>query len=129
MIEITSNAISPDLVINSVKKDDYGAVVAFIGTVRNTCKDGNRVTALEIQRYSTDAETKLQQMAEEIRKKWQLEDIAICRRVGMLTVGEIALVVAVASHRRKKAFQACEDIIDRIKQGEITTEKDIFEAG
>ena len=129
MIEITSNAILPEPVINSVKKDDYGAVVAFIGTVRNTCKDGNKVIALEIERHSNDAETKLRRMAAEIRQKWQLQDIAICRRTGRLKVGEIALVVAVASPRRKKAFQACEDIIDRIKQGEITTEKDIYESG
>jgi len=127
MIEITSNSISPELVINSVKKDDYGAIVAFIGTVRNTCKNGNRVTALEIKRYSIDAETKLHKMASEVHQKWQLQDIAICRRIGKLEVGEIALVVAVASPRRQKAFQACEYIIDRIKQGEITTEKDIYE--
>lgn len=129
MIEITSNPISPEDVINSVKKDDYGAVVAFIGTVRNTCKDGNRVTALEIECSADDSETKLRKMAAEICQKWQLQDIAICRRTGRLIVGEIALVVAVASPRRRKAFQACEDIIDIIKQGEITSEKDIYEMG
>ncbi len=129
MIEITSDSISPECVIDSVKKDDYGAVVAFIGTVRNTCKDGNGVTALEIKCCGTDAETKLHQMAGDIRRKWQLQDIAICRRIGKLKVGEIALVVAVASTRRQKAFRACEDIIDGIKQGKITVEKDIYEPG
>jgi molybdopterin synthase catalytic subunit len=129
MIEITSNPITPELVINSVKKDDYGAIVAFIGTARNTCKDGNRVTALEIKCNSIDAETKLHKMASEIRQKWQLQDIAICRRIGRLKVGEIALVVAVTSHHRQKAFQACEHIIDRIKQGKITMEKDIYAPG
>ena len=126
MIEITSNPLSPDLIASSVRKDDYGAVIMFIGTVRNTSQDGDIVSFLEIKTCGQDAEAKLHNIASEIYHKWQLQDIAICRRAGKLKVGEIALVVAVAAPHRQEAFQACQYAIDRIKQGDITTEKDIW---
>ena len=126
MIEITSNPLSPDIIASSVRKDDYGTVIIFVGTVRNTSQEGDKVSFLEIETCGEDAEAKLHNIASEIRQKWQLRDVAICRRVGKLKVGEIALVVAVAAPHRQEAFQACQYAIDRIKQGSITTEKDIW---
>ena len=128
MIEITPNPLSPEVIVDSVRTDDYGAVIIFIGSVRNTCQKGKRVVSLEIETCGIDAEAKLRKIATDIRQNWQLQDIAICRRVGKLKVGEIALVVAVAAPHRQKAFQACQYAVDRIKQGGITTERDIYES-
>ena len=126
MIEITSESFSPQLIIDKVKKDDYGAIVAFIGTVRNTTR-GKEVAYLEIETCDEKAETKLEQLVSEVKQKWQLQDIGISRRIGKLRVGEIALVIAVAAPHRQEAFQACQYAVDRLKQGGITTEKEIYE--
>ena len=128
MIKLTSKPISPEPIIKSLYRDDCGALVNFIGTVRNTSKDGEKVSFLEIESCGNDAEAKLHDIASEVRQKWQLQHIAICRRIGRLKVGEIALVVVVAALRRKEAFEACQYIIDRIKLGGVTKERDIYES-
>ena len=128
MIEITSKPLSPQSVIDKVKKDDYGAIVTFVGTVRSTTR-GRNVAFLEVETRDEKAEAKLREVVSEINQKWQLHNIAICRRIGKLRVGEIALVIAVAAPHRQEAFQACQYAVDRLKQGGITTEKEIYETG
>ena len=127
LIKITSVPLHPEPIVNSIRKDDNGAIITFIGTVRNTSQDGNKVTFLEIAPRGKDAEAKLKEVETDICQKWQLQDIAIYRRVGRLKVGEIALVVAISAPHRQEAFQACQYAVDMIKQGKITTEKDIYE--
>jgi len=128
MIKVTSSPLSPEPLIRSFYRDDCGALVTFIGTVRNTDKNGKKVVSLEIEACDKDAEKKLQEIAAEVRQKWQLQQIVVQRRIGRLKVGEIALVVVIAATRRKEAFDACQYLIDRIKMGGITMERDIYEA-
>lgn len=128
MIKLTSEPISPESIVRGLYRDDCGALVNFVGTVRNTSKEGEKVSLLEIEPCGSDAETKLNDIASEVKQKWQLQNVAICRRVGKLKVGEIALVVVVVATRRKEAFEACQYIIDRIKLGGITKERDIYES-
>ena len=125
MIEITSNPILPDRIINSVKKDENGAIIAFIGSVRDTCNEGKKVVFLEIDISGPDSEVKLHDIANQIHTRWQLQDIAISRRIGKLAVGEIALVVAISALHREEAFEACQYAVDVIKKGDITIERDV----
>jgi len=124
MVKITSESLTPQPIIDSVKREDCGAIVSFVGTIRDNTK-GRKVDSLEIKALDK-AEDKLAQVAEEVKQKWTIQDVAIWRRTGKLNAGEIALVVAVASPHRPEAFQACEYIIDRIKEGDITTEKETY---
>jgi molybdopterin synthase catalytic subunit len=128
MISITSNPLYPEPIINNFYRADCGALVMFIGTVRNTDKNGRDVFFLEIETCGNDAEERLKDIASEVCQKWQIQHIAIQRRIGKLNVGEIALVVVIAAPRRKEAFEACQYIIDRIKMGGITRERDIYES-
>ena len=126
MIEITSQPLHPQLIIDKVRKDDYGAIITFVGTVRNVT-DGKKVAFLNIRPCDEKAEAKLGEVASEIYHKWQLQDMAICRRIGKIEVGEIALVIAIAAPHRQEAFEACQYAVDRLKQGDITTEEEIYE--
>jgi len=125
MIEISSEPLSPEAMLNKVMKDNYGATVTFIGTVRNATQ-GRKIAFLEIEACE-EAEAKLGKLLSEIHQKWQPQDIAICRRIGKLKVGEIALVIAVATPHRQEAFQVCQYAVDRLKEGGITTYKEIYE--
>jgi molybdopterin synthase catalytic subunit len=126
LIKLTSECLVPEPLIDIFYRDDCGAIVTFVGTIRNTSKDGNRVKSLKIDVYDNEAEERLITIASEAYQKWPLKKIAIHRRFGTLKVGEIALVVVIAAPRRVEAFEACQYIIDRIKDGDITTEKDIY---
>jgi molybdopterin synthase catalytic subunit len=125
MVKITPESLTPQPIIDSVKRDDCGAIVSFVGTIRDNTH-GRRVTSLEIQPVDDKAEEKLGGVAEEVKQKWKIQDVAIWRRTGKLKAGEIALIVAVAAPHRPEAFRACEYIIDRIKEGDITTEKETY---
>ena len=126
--KITSKPLSPEPLIKSIYREDCGALVTFVGTVRNTDKDGRKVVSLEIETTDKDAQKRLQKIAAEVWQKWQIQKLIVQRRIGKLKVGEIALVVIIAATRRKEAFDACQNLIDRIKMGEITREKDIYQA-
>jgi molybdopterin synthase catalytic subunit len=125
MIEITSDPILTDRIVDSVKKDENGAVIVFIGSVRDTCNEGKKVTSLEIDLSGPDAEARLRDIASDISTRWQLRDIAISRRIGKLPVGEVALVIAISAPHRQEAFEACQYAVDVIKKGGITIERDI----
>jgi molybdopterin synthase catalytic subunit len=126
MIAITTNPISIESVTAGLKQEYYGAVITFMGTVRNSDKNGKKVLGLEIEPNGSDAENRLRGIADEVKAKWNLSDVSIYRRVGKLKVGDTALVVALAAPHRREAFKACEYIMDRIKEGGITIEKDIY---
>ena len=125
MIEIAQNPIVPEAIINKVRKDAYGAVVAFVGMVRGHSGD-KKVLSLE---FKADEETpqKLRQIVEEIEARWQLHDVAICHRVGQLKVGEITLVIAVAAPHREEAFEACQYAIDCVKETMPLLMKEVVE--
>ena len=121
MIRITDKPISPELVVNEVKTDSSGCVLAYIGLIREQ-SGGKQVLSVEYKDTGGTAEDSLRQIASEAGEKWQVENIAIIHRVGKLNVGDINLVVAVASAHRREAFATCQYIIDRFKE-ELPTHK------
>ncbi len=115
MIEITETPISPEQVIEKVKSDGSGCVVTYIGLIRNQSQ-GRPVLLVEYRDSQGDAENTLQEIASEARQRWSIENIIIFHRIGKLRVGEINLVVAVASAHRSEGFAACQYAIEQFKQ-------------
>lgn len=116
MIRITRNPIRPEAAIETVRKKAYGAVIAYVGTVRDVSHD-RRVIFMEHQADLQDlARQELERITEEIQLKWHLEDISIIHRIGKLRTGEILLVVAIGAPHRVEAFEACQYAIDRFKE-------------
>ncbi len=127
-IELTDKPISPEAVTAKVLKDENGGVVTFLGTVRNGF-EGKPVRFLEYEAYPEMALKKMEELAEEIRTKWGIDDVAITHRLGHLEIGEVAVVIAVASPHRKEAFEACEYAIDRLKEIVPIWKKEAFVGG
>ncbi len=116
MIRITRNPIRPEAAIESVRKKSHGAVIAYVGTVRDV-SHGRRVIFMEHQVSLQDlARQELELIAEEIGRRWQLEDVSIIHRIGKLRTGEFLLVVAIGAPHRVEAFEACQYAIDRFKE-------------
>ncbi|MFC2072732.1 molybdenum cofactor biosynthesis protein MoaE [Chloroflexota bacterium] len=128
MIEITETPISPEQVIEKVKSDGSGCVVTYIGLIRNQSQ-GRPVLSVEYQDLQGNAESTLQGIAKEARHRWQIENIAISHRIGKLMVGEINLVVAVASAHRSEGFAACQYAIDQFKQRLPTRKMEAYQDG
>ena len=128
MIQLTGEPLDPEAVTAKVRKDSNGAVVTFLGTTRSSTA-GRKVLHLEYEAYQPMADNKLAEIADEIRQRWSIEDVAIAHRLGRLEIGEISLVVAVASPHREAAFAACQYSVDRIKQMVPIWKKEFFEGG
>lgn len=112
MIAITGKSIDVGEVCRSVRSEGAGGVVHFIGTVR---QDGG-VKGLEYEAYVSMAQKKLEVLAEDAKKKWNLEKVSIVHRIGWVPLGEEAVIVAVSSPHRAEAFEACRVIMDTLKR-------------
>ncbi|MCX8214109.1 MAG: molybdenum cofactor biosynthesis protein MoaE [SAR202 cluster bacterium] len=128
MIEITHEPLNPEAITAKVFDAANGAVVTFLGTTRGRTASRN-VLHLEYEAYTPMAEKKLVEVAEEMRSKFNVEDVFIAHRLGRLEIEEISLVVAVASPHRKDAFAACQYAVDRIKETVPIWKKEFFEGG
>jgi len=110
----TTEPISDSDVRPLVETPESGAVVVFLGIVRNHA-EGRGVDSLEYEAYPPMAEKKMTQIADEARTRWALHRIAVVHRVGHLSIGEASISIAVSSAHRKEAFAACEFVMDRVK--------------
>ncbi|PKB62126.1 MAG: hypothetical protein BZY79_00390, partial [SAR202 cluster bacterium Casp-Chloro-G4] len=115
-------------IVARVARDSNGAVVTFLGTTRDHTAN-RKVLFLEYEAYRPMADKQLATVADEIRERWQVEDVAISHRLGRLEIGEASLAVAVASPHRQVAFEACQYSIERIKQIVPIWKKEFFEGG
>ncbi len=128
MVKITAKPISPELVVSRVKTDDSGCVVTYVGLIRSHSR-GKVVLSVEYEDVEGRAESRLEEIAAEIRQRWQVNDVAIYHRAGKLKVGDINLVVAVASAHRREGFAACQYAIDRFKHKLPTHKKETYRDG
>ena len=128
MIEITDKPISPELVVSKVKTDTSGCVVTYIGVIREYSR-GKPVLSVEYKDPNGMAENRLREIASETRQKWQVNNLAICHRIGKLKVGDINIVIAVASAHRQEGFAACQYAIDRFKQILPTPKEETYQDG
>jgi molybdopterin synthase catalytic subunit len=115
MIQLTRDAIDYHRLTEQVRRPDCGAVVLFLGTVRDLT--GDRVTvALDYEAYPGMAEKKLAEIEADTRGRWPVGEIAMIHRLGRLDVGEISVAVAVSCPHRAEAFAAGRHAIDRLKE-------------
>ena len=128
MIEVTERPISPELVVNKIKTDSSGCVVTYVGLIRGYSQ-GKPVLSVEYKDAKGTAASELQEIASKIRQKWQINNLAICHRIGKLKVGDINLVVAIASAHRQEGFAACQYAIDQFKQKLPTQKRETYGDG
>lgn len=125
MIEITPTPISPEQVINKAKTGGSGCVVTYVGLIRNN-SHSKAVKSVEYRDLDGRAVERLQAIAKEAAQKWSLENIAISHRIGKLKVGDINLVVAIASAHRGEGLAACQYIIDHFKATLPTQKEELY---
>src|SRR5689334_4086589 len=105
-LHISSTPLDIARCIEWVQSADCGGIDVFIGTVRNHTK-GKAVVQLEFEAYETMALKEMQKIAQQAFDKWQLINLLIHHRTGVLTPGEVAVVIAVSAAHRAAAFEAC----------------------
>jgi len=125
-VKITENSIDPSRAISDVIRNDCGAVIAFIGTVRGK-SDNQEFQELEIGECSNNDAEQLMQIVNDAFTRFQLGEIILVYRVGILQIGDIIITVAVSAARRKEAFEACAEVMDRIRDNTEIWDGETFE--
>lgn len=95
-------------------RQDIGAVVSFLGTVRDI-HDDQSILSMELEHYPGMTELVLGEIVDEARRRWDIVDLTVIHRVGKLKLSDQIVLVAVASRHRRDAFMACEYLIDMLK--------------
>lgn len=108
---ISTYPLDPRVCEDAVRTSADGAVVTFTGVVRDH-HAGRRVRALRYDAHPRAAEF-LVAVCE--RRRSSNIRISAQHRIGDLSVGDIAVVVAVASAHRAEAFAICAAVIDDLK--------------
>ncbi|QRG66177.1 molybdenum cofactor biosynthesis protein [Brevibacillus choshinensis] len=125
---ITDEPLSADKLVRMVSNPHAGAVLTFVGTVREFTH-GQRTVYLSYEAYAPMAVEKMKQIAAEIEERWPGAQVAMQHRIGDLQVEEIAVVVAVATAHRNESFEAGRYAIERLKQIVPIWKKEMWEDG
>jgi molybdopterin synthase catalytic subunit len=112
--DIRETALSTDEALAMVKRPGAGGLAVFVGVVRDE-NVGRPVTKLEYSAYASMAKKEMTKIAEEIEAEIEGVRVAALHRVGMLEVGDAAVICAASAPHRSEAFKACRELIDRIK--------------
>jgi molybdopterin synthase catalytic subunit len=113
LVDIRTEPLSVDEVLAAVADPTAGGTAVFLGTVRSV-DEGQSVESLHYEAHP-DAVRVLREVADEIAAKHSPIAVAAVHRIGVLAVGDLAVVIAAAAGHRGEAFLAARELIDEVK--------------
>ena len=125
---LSEEPLSLDAAVHEVASDDAGAIATFIGTTRAHSR-GREVVRLEYEAFEGMAEQTMAEIADELKARYELLELAIHHRVGVVEIGETSVVIAVSSAHRGDALAACRDAIDTLKARVPLWKKEVYVGG
>lgn len=114
-VRVGPQPIAVDEAIAASGSTSAGAVVLFVGTVRDH-NDGATVTAIEYEAKADMAVRELERLLEAATVKHALTGAAIRHRTGRVAAGEISVVIATAAPHRDAAYTANRELLEDLKR-------------
>jgi molybdopterin synthase catalytic subunit len=116
-IALTRAALATEELVSWATTSASGAVVCFLGVVRDHAEGRDGVHGMTYEAYEEQAERAMREVADAARRRWpEVERIAIVHRVGELALSEASVAVVVSSPHRSEAFDAARFCIDTLKE-------------
>jgi len=112
---IQREPIEPDRVLAEVGSDEDGAVLLFLGVVRNHA-DGRSVRGMHYDAYEAMAASEIRAIAAEAARRLGTDRLSVVHRTGELAIGEVSVAIAVSSPHRAEAYDASRYVIEEIKK-------------
>ena len=112
----------------SLQHFEDGAIAIFEGIVRNHSR-GRRTLYLDYEAYEAMALNEMEKLSQASLERFKVRNVRIVHRLGRLEIGEISILIAVASAHRAAAFDACRWLIDTLKKTVPIWKKEYFEDG
>ena len=124
MIEIAEKEISLDRMIQRARRNEAGAVVSFLGTVRD---DG--IEGMEVEAFRDAALSELEAIRLEAMSRFSLTAAEVAHRTGSLAVGESIVAIVCSAAHREEAFSGCRYILEQLKSRAPLWKKEISADG
>jgi len=129
-VGLSSEPLVPEEALAWVRRRECGASVIFSGSVRDHSDGRPAVSQLEYEAYTERVEQRLDGLAAEARRQWPaLGRIALWHRVGVLSVEDTTVVVAVSAPHRDEAFLAARWCIDTLKSSVPVWKREVWSGG
>jgi molybdopterin synthase catalytic subunit/molybdopterin converting factor small subunit len=125
---LQAEPLSLEIVVDEVRSDRAGAIATFVGTTRVESR-GRTVLHLDYEAYEEMAEQVMSGIAEELKSRYDLCEIAIHHRTGRVEIGEASVLIAVSAPHRQDALAACREAIDTLKERVPLWKKEVYEGG
>jgi MoaE-MoaD fusion protein len=125
---LSAETLSLDAVVDEVRSARAGAIATFLGTTRVESR-GRTVEHLDYEAYEGMAENVMAEIAEGLKQRYDVCEIAIHHRTGRVEIGEASVVIAVSAPHRQDALAACKDAIDTLKEQVPLWKKEVYEGG
>lgn len=114
-VSVGEGRIDTSALVEEVVRPDSGAMVLFLGTVRDHSETAEGVTHLEYEVYPEEVVPKIRQIVDEAGERWPILNVVVEHRSGPVALGEASVAVAVSAAHRADAFVAAQFIIDELK--------------
>ncbi len=125
---LSETPLSIETAVSEVRTDEAGAIATFVGTTRARSR-GREVLHLEYEAYEGMAEQVMAGLAESLKGRHDLCEVAIHHRIGRVDIGETSVVIAVSAPHRAAALTACHEAIDELKVTVPLWKKELYEGG
>ncbi len=125
---LSAEPLDVSAAVAEVQSAEAGAIATFIGTTRVQSR-GRQVLHLDYEAYEGMAEQTMAELAEALKSKYALTEVAIHHRVGRVGIGETSVVIAVSAPHRRDALAACTEAIDTLKHTVPLWKKEVYEGG
>ena len=127
-VKLSKTPLEPEIESKIISSGQNGAIVSFIGSVRNRSM-GRRVVSLEIDAYEQMAKDELERICAEASDLFEIRDIVILHRIGRMEPGDIIVMITVGAPHRSEAYKASRFLIEELKSRVPFWKKEIFEDG
>ena len=116
-VELSADPLPVEQATRWASVPDAGAVVTFLGIVRDHAEGRDGVTSLTYEAYESEATNVMTGIVAQARTRWgELSRVALLHRVGNITLSDASVAVVVSSPHRADAFEAARFCIDTLKE-------------
>lgn len=123
-----SQKIISEIILRIGRHKDAGGNMIFLGQVRADENEGKRVKAIEYSAYTEMVNAEAENIKRNIYSEFSdVKSIVIVHSTGIVSAGEISLLVLVCSGHRQQAMQACSKTVEMIKEDLPVWKKEIYE--
>ncbi len=114
MVLVTESPLEPGMIFEKLRKEDTGSMIFHYAVVKSRAGD-RHTSGIRFERDG-DMESELSGIEADLKSRWNITDVLIVRRTGVLLIGDLISLVAVSSPASSDAFEACHYGLERIRK-------------